>query len=85
MPTYIAHIQVLPQDALLDPQGKAVTQALHNLGFAQIEGVRVGKHIRMKINAESQEAAESATKEACEKLLTNLIMEQYSYVVEELP
>jgi phosphoribosylformylglycinamidine synthase len=83
MPTYIAHIHVLPQDALLDPQGKAVGTALHNLGFAQIEDVRVGKHIRLKINADNRAAAETAAEEACTKLLTNPIMEQFSYVVHE--
>ena len=53
-----AEIDVMPLDALLDPQGKAVSQSMKNIGLSEIEGVRIGKHIRLFIEADSKAAAE---------------------------
>lgn len=78
-----AEIDVMPLDALLDPQGKAVTQSMGNLGLHEISDVRIGKHIRLFIEADSKEAAEAKTEEACKKLLANQIMESYSFTVVE--
>lgn len=47
-----AEIDVMPLDALLDPQGKAVSNSMSNIGLPEIEGVRIGKHIRLFIEAE---------------------------------
>lgn len=79
-----AEIDVMPLDALLDPQGKAVTNSMSNLGLDTIDGVRIGKHIRLFVEAEDQAKAEQMVKEACEKLLCNKVMEQFSFVVEEV-
>jgi len=79
-----AEIDVMPLDALLDPLGKAVTQAMGNLGLNEITNVRIGKHIRLFIDAENKAAAEKKTDEACKKLLANEIMEGYSFVVSEV-
>lgn len=79
-----AEIDVMPLDALLDPQGKAVTQAMGNLGLSEISNVRIGKHIRLFIEADSKATAEKKTEEACKKLLANEIMEGYSYSVAEI-
>lgn len=76
-----AEIDVMPLDALLDPQGKAVTNSMSNIGLSEIEGVRVGKHIRLFVEAENQANAEQKVDEACKKLLANQIMESYSFVV----
>lgn len=78
-----AEIDVMPLDALLDPQGKAVTQAMGNLGLNEISNVRIGKHIRLFIEADSKAVAEQKTEEACKKLLANQIMEGYSFTVTE--
>lgn len=78
-----AEIDVMPKDALLDPQGKAVTQSMGNLGLNEISGVRIGKHIRLFIEADSKATAEAKADEACKKILANEIMESYSFVVEE--
>ncbi len=78
-----AEIDVMPLEALLDPQGKAVGQTMKNLGLAEITNVRIGKHIRLFIDAKSQDVAESKAKEACKKLLVNEIMEGYSLKVEK--
>lgn len=78
-----AEIDVMPLDALLDPQGKAVSQSMDNLGLPEITNVRIGKHIRLFVEAGSKEEAEAKTDDACKKLLVNQIMEQYTFSVEE--
>lgn len=80
---YIAHINVMPLKELLDPQGKAVNNSLHNLGMAEVEGVRIGKHITLNIEAGSKEEAQSIADNACKKLLANPVMEQYDISVTE--
>ncbi len=76
---FIAEIDVMPHKALLDPQGKAVSHGLTNIGLKEIENVRVGKHITLEIDADSQETAKSKVDEACKKLLSNPIMETYEF------
>ena len=76
-----AEIDVMPLDALLDPQGKAVTNSMVNIGLSEIDGVRIGKHIRLFIEANDQKNAEQKVDEACKKLLANQIMESYTYKV----
>lgn len=78
-----AEIDVMPKEALLDPQGKAVTQSMGNLGLDEVSGVRIGKHIRLFIEADSKATAEAKAEEACKKILANEIMEDYSFVVVE--
>ncbi len=79
-----AFIDVMPLKALLDPQGKAVTSGLKNMGYDNIENVRIGKHITLEIEAPSREAAEKEVDEACKNLLSNQIMESYEYHLEEM-
>lgn len=78
-----AEIDVMPLDALLDPQGKAVTNSMSNIGLPEIEGVRIGRHVRLFITASSKEIAEQKVEEACKKMLANQIMESYSFSVVE--
>lgn len=77
-----AEIDVMPLEALLDPQGKAVTSSMKNIGLASIDGVRIGRHIRLFVEASSQEEASAKVDEACKKLLANQIMESYTFSVE---
>ncbi|MBK9274464.1 MAG: phosphoribosylformylglycinamidine synthase subunit PurS [Flavobacteriales bacterium] len=84
MKTYRASIDVMPHDNLLDPQGKAVSGAMPNLGLPEITGVRIGKHITLHVEAKDKKAAEAKVDEACKKLLANQIMEKYSFSIEEL-
>lgn len=79
-----AEIDVMPLDALLDPQGKAVTNSMKSIGLPEIDGVRIGRHIRLFVEADSKEVAAQKVEEACKKLLANQIMESYSFVVEEV-
>tara|TARA_B110000305_G_scaffold134785_1_gene150490 strand:- start:10432 stop:10683 length:252 start_codon:yes stop_codon:yes gene_type:complete len=78
-----AEIDVMPLDALLDPQGKAVTSSMKNIGLDAIEGIRIGRHVRLFVEAGNQEAADKMVDQACKKLLANQIMESYTYSLEE--
>ena len=75
----------MPLKALLDPQGKAVTGSMKNLGLAEIQNVRIGKHIFLEIEADSKEIAQTKVNEACKKLLANQIMESYEFELTEVP
>ena len=79
---YIAHINVMPLSELLDPQGKAVNNSLHSLGFQSVEDVRIGKHITLRIEASDAEQAKQIADGACQKMLCNAVMETYSIVIE---
>ena len=74
---YNVQIKVMPLKDLLDPQGKAVMGGLKNLGLNGIEDVRVGKHITLQIEADTEEAAKQIADEASKKLLANPVIEFY--------
>jgi phosphoribosylformylglycinamidine synthase len=79
---FTAEINVMPLKALLDPQGKAVTAVIHNTGFADIDQVRVGKHITLEIEAADKAEAERRVDEVCRRVLHNPIMEGYAFRVQ---
>ena len=79
---FIAEINVMPQKALLDPQGKAVGANLKNIGLEACSNVRIGKHITMEVEAADEQLAGSMVKEACEKLLINPVMEAFEFEVK---
>jgi phosphoribosylformylglycinamidine synthase len=78
-----AEIDVMPQDALLDPQGKAVSQSMKTIGLPQITDVRIGRHIQLFVEASNEEEANAKVEEACKKLLVNQVMERFDYTLEE--
>lgn len=78
-----AEIDVMPLDALLDPQGKAVTGSMKNIGLDSIENVRIGRHIRLNVEASSEDEAKNIVDEACKKLLANQIMESYTFSIHQ--
>jgi phosphoribosylformylglycinamidine synthase len=75
--TYHVQIKVMPLKELLDPQGKAVLGGLLNLGLKGVEDVRIGKHITLQIEAETEITARQVAEEASKKLLANPVMEFY--------
>lgn len=75
--TYNVQIKVMPLKDLLDPQGKAVLGGLKNLGMTAVEDVRIGKHITLQVEAETEAAAKALADEASKKLLANPVMEFY--------
>jgi phosphoribosylformylglycinamidine synthase PurS subunit len=78
-----AEIDVMPLDALLDPQGKAVSNSMPTIGLPDITGVRVGRHVRLFVEATSKSEAIEKVETACKKLLANQIMESYTFQIEE--
>ncbi len=76
-----AEIDIMPRKEILDPQGKAVKLGLGNLGISDVHDVRVGKHIVMSLEAENLAEAKQKTETACEKLLANMIVEEYTYKI----
>lgn len=79
--TYTAQIKVMPLKNLLDPQGKAVMGGLKNLGIV-VNDVRIGKHIDLSIDAESEGQAREKAEEAAKKLLANQVMEMYEITIQ---
>ena len=77
-----ASIDIMPLPALLDPQGKAVSNNMHNIGLSGITNVRIGKHITLEVEADNQASAEAQVNAACEKLLANQIMEAFTFTLE---
>jgi phosphoribosylformylglycinamidine synthase PurS subunit len=75
--TYNVQIKVMLLKDLLDPQGKAVQAGLKNLGFGNVNDVRIGKHITLQVDANSEEEAKTIADEASKKLLANPVMEFY--------
>ncbi|MDD5961129.1 MAG: phosphoribosylformylglycinamidine synthase subunit PurS [Bacteroidales bacterium] len=76
-------IDVMPLKALLDPQGKAVTSSMQNIGLGVISNVRIGKHITLEIEAADQSEAEAKVEKACKELLHNPIMESYTFTIKQ--
>lgn len=70
-------VHIVPRRGILDPQGKAVSDALHSLGFAAVSDVRVGRYVVVETTAESADAARADVKAMCEKLLANPVTEDY--------
>ncbi|MBI4429453.1 MAG: phosphoribosylformylglycinamidine synthase subunit PurS [Ignavibacteriales bacterium] len=79
---YQSKIVVTFRRSILDPQGKAVENGIHSLGFDKVRDVRIGKFIEMDVYTANRTEAEQITKEVCEKLLANPIMEDFSFTVE---
>jgi len=80
---YLAEINIMPLKELLDPQGKAVASSMKKLGFKEVAAVRIGKHITLKLQADSKKAAEQKVEDACKKLLANPIIEYYQFTLQE--
>jgi phosphoribosylformylglycinamidine synthase subunit PurS len=70
-------IHIVPRRGILDPQGKAVADALHSLGFAAVGDVRVGRYVIVETEAASADDARQAVRTMCDKLLANPVTEDY--------
>jgi phosphoribosylformylglycinamidine synthase len=81
---YRAVVTVTLRPSILDPQGKAVQQALHALGHTAVAAVRAGKHVELLVEAETAAEAERVAREAAGQLLANPVMEDFSVAVEPL-
>ncbi len=75
---FTAHVRVTLRPSILDPQGKAIQNALGDLGMTSVEEVRTGSFFQLHVDAPTVEAAEATVRQACEKLLANPVTEDFA-------
>jgi phosphoribosylformylglycinamidine synthase subunit PurS len=80
---WVARIHILRKAAVVDPQGNTVLDALHQLHFDQVQEVRIGKYIEVTIHAEEERVASKQVDMMCSTLLTNPVIEQYTYTLSK--
>ena len=78
---YIARIFVSLKPTVNDPQGITVRQGLIDMGFREVKDLRVGKYIELSIEAKDQNIAEQKVSDMCEQLLSNPVIEHYSFEI----
>jgi phosphoribosylformylglycinamidine synthase len=76
-----ATVTVTLKEGVLDPQGKAIEHALHNLGFANVADVRAGKVISFSLDASDEKAARSQAEDMARRLLANTVIERFDVKV----
>ena len=78
-----ARVFVTLKPSVFDPQGKTIADALHSLGYDEVEDVRVGKFMELRLAATDKGAAGTRLEEMCKRLLANTTIEDYRYEIEE--
>jgi phosphoribosylformylglycinamidine synthase len=78
-----ARVNVYPRREILDPQGKAIRDALERVGFSAVREVRAGKSFEIDLIADDPEAAGEVLRQMCEKLLANTVVEEYGIEILE--
>ena len=78
---YVATVKVMPKKTVLDPQGSAVKGALLDLGYGGVKDVRIGKNIRVEMEAPSKSAAWALVEEMARKILSNPVIEEFEFAV----
>lgn len=79
-----AHVDVGHREGILDPQGATVERSLPALGYTNVSHVRVGKSLRLRVEAVDAESARRQVAEMCERLLANPVIEQYTIDIAEV-
>jgi len=79
----LARVYVTPKRGILDPQGKAVQSSLHALGFGEVQDVKVGKYIELRLKDAAPAAAAARVREMCERLLANGVIEDFRVELAE--
>ena len=74
-----ARIRITLKNGVLDPQGKAIQNALGSLGFAGVSDVRQGKYIEIDLAATDEAAARAEVDRMCRELLANTVIEDYAF------
>lgn len=79
-----AEINIMPLEALLDPQGRAVQASLQKMGLEGIGNTRIGKRITLVVEASSEKKASETVEKACRDLLHNPIVESYEFSITRI-
>jgi phosphoribosylformylglycinamidine synthase len=77
-----AKIIITPKKAVLDPQGKTVQNALAHMGYVGVGAVHVGKYLEIELAGSDSQAARKQIDEACHKILSNPVIEDYRFEIE---
>ena len=77
MTRFRVSVHIVPRKGLLDPQGQAVADALHALGFSGVADVHVGRHLVIETSAGDAKAVEASVREMCSRLLANPVTEDF--------
>ena len=80
--TFLARVYVTLRPTVNDPQGLTIRGGLHQLGYGEVESVRAGKYLEIRLNAPDATAAEGRVAEMCRRLLANPVIEDYRFSVE---
>lgn len=78
-----AKIHITLKNGVLDPQGRAIANALHTMGFPQVDDVRQGKYIEVEVKETDRKKAEAAIDKMCAGLLANTVIENYKFELTE--
>ena len=78
-----ARVHITPRTGVLDPQGKAIAQALGRLGFSGIDEVRQGKYIEIELDETDRDKARAVVEAMCNRLLANTVVEDYAIELGE--
>jgi phosphoribosylformylglycinamidine synthase subunit PurS len=81
---YHARIYVTLRASVLDPAGTAVESGLQQMGYTEVESVRIGKYIEMQLTAKNEEEAKQQLDEMCDRLLANTVIENYCFELTAL-
>ena len=81
MPKWLAKVHVTLKPVVNDPPGLAIRDALHNLGYDGVEGVRSGKYLQVTLQAAGEEEAKRLVDDMCKRLLANPVIEDYSFTI----
>lgn len=84
MTPYLARVYVSLKSTVNDPQGLTIAEGLRSLGFDEVEGVRAGKYLEVRLSAENEDQASGRVRAMCDKLLANSIIETYRFDIEAL-
>ena len=82
---YQARIYITLKPTVNDPQGITVLSSLHRLGFNNADDVRVGKYLLVNVSESDRETAAASVTDMCQKLLTNPVIEEFQFDLEEIP
>jgi phosphoribosylformylglycinamidine synthase len=74
-----ARIKITLKNGVLDPQGKAIQNAIASLGFTGVNDVRQGKYIEVDLAETSEDKARALLERVCKELLANTVIENYAY------
>jgi len=80
---YRASLLIYLKEGVLDTQGRTILRSLHDLGYGEVQDVRVGKYLRITLEAADESGARRQAEAMCSDLLVNDLIEEYSLVVEE--